>query len=46
VPGAEDRPPWSRGKTRFALVYGTLAFAFVAEGISLIRAVRLDPTPR
>jgi cation diffusion facilitator family transporter len=24
----------------FALVYGTLAFAFVAEGISLIRAVR------
>lgn len=24
----------------FALVYGTLAFAFVAEGISLVRAVR------
>jgi cation diffusion facilitator family transporter len=24
----------------FALIYGTLAFAFVAEGISLIRAVR------
>jgi cation diffusion facilitator family transporter len=28
------------GETSFALVYGTLAFAFVAEGISLIRAVR------
>ena len=30
----------SPGKTSFALVYGTLGFAFVAEGISLIRAVR------
>lgn len=28
------------GETSFGLVYGTLAFAFVAEGISLIRAVR------
>ena len=28
------------GETSFGLVYGTLAFAFVAEGASLIRAVR------
>ncbi|HSC49096.1 MAG TPA: cation diffusion facilitator family transporter [Gaiellaceae bacterium] len=27
-------------RTSFALVYGTLAFAFVAEGASLVRAVR------
>ena len=30
----------SRKETSFGLVYGTLAFAFVAEGLSLIRAVR------
>src|SRR5437867_1299715 len=30
----------TRGETSFGLVYGTLAFAFVAEGISLVRAVR------
>ena len=30
----------SRGEASYGLVYGSLAFAFVAEGISLIRAVR------
>lgn len=30
----------TREETSFGLVYGTLPFAFVAEGISLIRAVR------
>ena len=30
----------SSGETSYALVYGTLAFAFVAESLSLIRAVR------
>jgi cation diffusion facilitator family transporter len=30
----------SRGEGAYGLVYGTLAFSFVAEGISLVRAVR------
>jgi cation diffusion facilitator family transporter len=30
----------SRGEASYGLVYGTLAFAFVAEGISLVRALR------
>jgi len=30
----------SRSEGSFGIVYGTLAFAFVAEGISLLRAVR------
>ena len=30
----------SSGEASYGLVYGTLAFAFVAEGLSLIRAVR------
>jgi cation diffusion facilitator family transporter len=30
----------SSGEASYGIVYGTLAFAFVAEGISLIRAVR------